>query len=216
MRIGLTQRVEVIADGDERRDCLDQAWARLVVQAGFVPVPLPNQVTLAGALVNELGLGGIILTGGNDLADLPGATNIAPERDAFERRLLGICTQRQLPVLGVCRGMQMLVRFYGGTLTRVTEHVRRPHAVNSGTSQMPTLPRSQVNSYHVFGTRPELLDGELLVAGMAPDGSVEAVTHRSLPQWAVMWHPERTRHADDLPDGQDVALLRSLFGGHIR
>ena len=172
MKIGLTQRVDVLADRDERRDALDQAWAQVVLHAGFVPVPLPNQPGHAGRLVGALGLDGVIFTGGNDLADVPGATGVAPQRDAFERELLEHCSERRLPVLGVCRGMQFVVRHFGGRLAATEGHVRVPHPIIPRPSNMPTLPRAEVNSFHRFVARAEHLPGELVVAGMAPDGSV--------------------------------------------
>ena len=120
LKVGLTQRVEVIQDTNERRDCLDQAWTRLLVDNGYLPIPLPNRVEDVDTLIAELEIDGIILTGGNDLSHLTGATNTAPERDAFERRLLERCADLDIPVLGVCRGMQMMVAHFGGELVAVT------------------------------------------------------------------------------------------------
>jgi putative glutamine amidotransferase len=213
MKIGLTQRVDVLCDRDERRDALDQAWAQVIFHAGFVPVPLPNQPGHAERLVDALGLQGVILTGGNDLADVPGATDVAPQRDAFECELLELCMARRLPVLGVCRGMQFVVRHFGGQLVATEGHVRVPHPIIPRESGMPTLPRAEVNSFHRFSARAELLPAELAVAGLAPDGVVEAVVHRTLPIWAIMWHPERAVRPGSGRDERDVAILRALFGG---
>jgi len=213
MRIGLTQRVTVIADRDERRDSLDQAWARLLLDTGYVPVPLPNQPGRALDLCTGLGLDGVILTGGNDLVGLPDALDTAPERDAFERELLGVCAARGLAVLGVCRGMQLIVRHWGGSLMRVEDHVRKPHPIVPRGLGIPTLPRAEVNSFHSFGTQPDLLPADLIVAGMAPDGIVEAVMHRALRAWGIMWHPERPVRPGCDCDERDVALIRALFGG---
>ncbi len=213
MNIGLTQRVEVLPDRNERRDGLDQSWSKLLLQIGYTPVLLPNQPHHAQALIDAFGLSGVILTGGNDLAELPDAKSVAPERDAFERAVLDICSTRSLPVLGVCRGMQMLVSYHGGRLIQVEGHVRKSHPIIPRETPMPTLPRAEVNSFHTFGVRPESLPGDLLPAGVAPDGSVEAVVHRQLPQWAIMWHPERPTHPSGPRDERDVAMLRALFGG---
>lgn len=213
MRIGLTQRVERLADRDERRDCLDQAWARLLLDAGFVPVPLPNQPGHGRGLVEALGLSGVILTGGNDLARLPDARDAAPERDAFERELLEFCTNGGPAVLGVCRGMQMIVTACGGRLERVADHVRKPHPLIARESVMPIQSRAEVNTFHNFGTRPELLGGELAVAAVAADGTVEAVVHAELPMWGIMWHPERPIAPGAGRDDCDLAIIRALFGG---
>ncbi len=208
-KIGLTQRVEVLPNRGERRDCLDQAWTRLLAENGLVPVPLPNRVDDVDILFDRIGLDGIILTGGNDPAHLPGATNTAPERDAFERRLLQGCAARNIPVLGVCRGMQMLVDFHGGTITAIDNHRGRPHGiVVQSASDAMLIDREAVNSFHTYGVQASGIPDDLRILALAPDGTVEAVAHRRLRQWAVMWHPERSPH-----DPRDARLIRDLFGG---
>lgn len=213
MKIGLTQRVETLAEINETRDCLDQSWAAFLFRAGYLPVPLPNQARQADLLVQGLELAGVILTGGNDLAGLPGTRNVAPVRDAFERELLDVCAARRLPVLGVCRGMQMMVCHCGGSVEAVDNHVRRPHPVIPRESVMPVHPRAEVNSFHTFGTRVERLGPDLRPAGLAPDGTVEAVVHRDLPFWAVMWHPERSIRPGGSRDERDAGIIHALFRG---
>jgi len=212
LHIGLTQRVDDLPDRKERREGLDHAWATWVLEAGHLPVLLPNQPAQAENLLNELEIDALILTGGNDLSGLPEAKNAAPQRDAFERNLLDIACRQRMPVLGVCRGMQMMVHYHGGRLIRIDGHVRVPHAVACVGEGMPSLPRVEVNSFHSFGTRPELLPEVLLANGLAPDGTVEAIIHRSLPQWAIMWHPERTVGISACGfDNKDITLLNKLL-----
>jgi putative glutamine amidotransferase len=207
MRVGLTQRVEDLPDRGERRDCLDQAWARLLVPNGFVPVPLCNAVEDVAGYVEALNLDGFILTGGNDLEVLPDARTAAPERDAFERRLIALARDRDVPLLGVCRGLQMLVVEDGGTLAPVTGHVRAPHAIRVDASAPTALvEREAVNSFHDYGVLPDGLGPSWAVAATAPDGSVEAIAHRHARQWAIMWHPERGP-----ADARDVLIIRTLI-----
>ena len=207
LKIGLTQRVEILVERDERRDCLDQAWTALLVPDGCWPVPLPNTVRDVSGMIRDLNLDGVILTGGNDLTHVPGARNTAPHRDDFERELLTCCRRQQIPVLGVCRGLQMMVDYYGGQLVPVVGHVatRHPLVVRSPTP-MPLTDRDEVNSFHDFGVKDHHLGPELQVVATAPDGSVEAIAHRTLPQWAVMWHPERAPR-----DERDHRLIQTLF-----
>ncbi len=203
-RIGITQRVEVLADRGERRDALDQAWTTWIGQAGDLAVPIPNTADDVVAFVRALELDAIVFSGGNDLAHLDGATNAAPERDATERALLHHATESGLPVLAVCRGMQMLVTFWGGQLTPVTGHVGTPHAIERVFSPWG-LRAGPVNSFHDWGIAPDGVGATLEVLATAPDGSVEAVAHRTLPQVGVMWHPERA-----VPDPADRELLGRL------
>ena len=207
LKLGLTQRVEVVESYGERRDCLDQEWTRLLSAAGYLPVPLPNSFELAASLVAELDLAGLVLTGGNDPADLEHGRNIAPERDRLEHRLIELATARRLPLLGVCRGLQMLVVHGGGRLSAVDGHVARPHALHARPdTPMPLTDRDEVNSFHNFGIAANDVGTELRVAATAPDGTVEAVAHRSLPQWGIMWHPERPPK-----DRRDLEIIAALF-----
>ena len=52
LKIGLTQRAEVIQDRNERRDCLDQAWTSLLLENSYLPIPLPNRVKDVDALID--------------------------------------------------------------------------------------------------------------------------------------------------------------------
>ena len=69
-RIGITQRVEELQERGERRDCLDQEWARLLEGAGCIGVAIPNRSSDVRSFIGELGLKGVILSGGNDLATM--------------------------------------------------------------------------------------------------------------------------------------------------
>jgi gamma-glutamyl-gamma-aminobutyrate hydrolase PuuD len=205
--VGLTQRVEAIQDKNERRDCLDQMWTRLLVQSEMLPIPLPNCIEDVAALVSDLDLAGVILTGGNDLSDLPSAMNTAPERDEFEQKLLTLCSQSSIPVLGVCRGLQMLAAFYGSELVPVAEHVATHHGLAvCRRNTMPLTQRKAVNSFHNFGIAPDRLGAELITVATALDGTVEAVVHHKLRQWGIMWHPERPPY-----DQNDLTLIKELF-----
>ena len=205
--IGLTQRVEDLKDKGGRRDCLDQAWARLIMQIGMLPVPLPNCLEDVGGAVLKLGLDGVVLTGGNDLAHLQGAKNTAPERDAFEHNLLTVCSERNIPVLGVCRGLQMMVVHYGGELAPVAKHVATCHGLEVQCSNnVPINDREKVNSFHNYSVARNGIGNDLIIVAIAPDGAVEAVAHSKYPQCGIMWHPERPPYNKD-----DVALIRELF-----
>ncbi|MDQ2104236.1 gamma-glutamyl-gamma-aminobutyrate hydrolase family protein [Azospirillum isscasi] len=193
--IGLTQRVEEVAGWNERRDQLDQNWARFVHALGAVALPLPNHLDTVKALVP--GLAGVILTGGGDPAALGGTT---PERDAVETELIRRAGAGAFPLVGVCRGFQSLACAFGGRFTEVAGHIGTPHPVTGGWGGRT------VNSFHRYGLpqAPEPLIAEARSAG---DGLVEAIRHPSLPLAAVMWHPERT-----LPfDPRDIALFRNLL-----
>lgn len=202
-RIGLTQRVEDVEAYDERRDCLDQRWAPLLQSFGIDPVPLFNRIDDVHAYVDRLEIDGVVFTGGNDLAHLDGGTNVAPERDRFERALLEVAIERDIPVLGVCRGLQLLNVHCGGSLRKIDDHVAVEHDLEIDPEAValtnPDPPaRVAVNSYHGYGVDDEELGDELAVVGRAPDGSIEWVEHERHPITGIMWHPERPSPSEDL------------------
>lgn len=195
-RVAITQRVAVIPEYGERRDCLDQAWPRFLAACGLMPLVLPNIVEVALALCVDADVAGLVLTGGNDLAALGGD---APERDATENALVALAQSRALPVLGVCRGMQVLQQRCATPLRCVEGHVT-PQQVISVEGQ-----RAVVNSYHrfaAFESRPPLE-----VWAVADDGVVKAVRNPSRSTTGIMWHPERMSPFAVA----DIELFRRVF-----
>jgi gamma-glutamyl-gamma-aminobutyrate hydrolase PuuD len=195
--VAITQRVSVVPAYGERRDCLDQAWTKFLAACGLLPVLLPNITETALALCERAGVGGLVLTGGNDLAAFGGD---APERDAVENALLDLAERRRLPVLGVCRGMQVIQQRFAIPLRRVEGHVAQRQVIRIDGE------RKEVNSYHrfaAFDSRPPLE-----VWAIADDGVVKAIRHSAEPITGIMWHPERSSPFSPA----DVVLFRRVFG----
>jgi gamma-glutamyl-gamma-aminobutyrate hydrolase PuuD len=194
--VAVTQRVSVVPAHGERFDCLDQGWTKFLAACGLLPVLLPNVIEAALALCEGTGIVGLVLTGGNDLAALGGD---APERDSVENALLDFAERRALPVLGVCRGMQVIQQRFAIPLCRVEGHVAQRQVI-----RIEGEPR-EVNSYHhiaAFDSRPPLD-----VWAVADDGVVKAIRHSAQPITGIMWHPERFTPFSPA----DVALFRRVF-----
>jgi putative glutamine amidotransferase len=194
----LTQRVDVVQGYRERRDCLDQAWYRFIEDCGFLPAPAPNRPDIAEALAERLNPAAMILTGGNDLAAYGGD---APERDATEKRLLEYAMAKGIPVLGVCRGMQFLHCYFGGTLQQADGHVGVFHRLMFEDGE------TEVNSYHRFVARKPA--EPFLSLAVSEDGTMEAMRHKSQNILGIMWHPERERESHP----RDIGVLQNLIRG---
>lgn len=173
----------------------------------------PNYVRAVAAAGGELrfsldlreaaGCGGLLLPGGGDLEPWRyGQPNTAsrglePERDEAELELLERFTALGRPVLGICRGLQAINVFFGGTLIQdLPGHGAvggrdRLHVVRAVPGAFGRLwgERPVVNSAHHQAV--DRLGAGLRAIQWAPDGTVEALAHRALPVWAVQWHPER-------------------------
>lgn len=192
-RIAVSQRCDVIAGRNEVRDALDVEWARILWGLGFLPLPLCSGVEDVGSYLRELSPDAILLSGGNDIG-------AAIERDRVEQGALRYSEERKLPVLGICRGLQMINHHQGGRLRKVDGHVGVRHLVRG-----PLVPEGrEVNSYHSMGLREEDMGKDLQVAALSPDGLVEALRHRYLSWLAVMWHPEREKQL--CPNDQTLIL----------
>jgi len=198
--VAVTQRVELTPHG-ERRDCLDQRWTRWLGACGLLPVLLPNHAEAAAAVSRQSRVTGLLLTGGNDLAAMGGD---APERDDMETRMLALACERGWPVIGVCRGMQIVQSFFGLTLQPVEGHVAPVAPIRLADGSL-----REVNSYHRFGTAATL--PALEVWARAEDGTVKAVRHVSQPILGIMWHPERL---EPFPR-EDINLFVRHFGSVV-
>lgn len=155
----------------------------------------------------------LLLPGGGDLEpwrygqENTASRSLEPERDRAELALLEDFTAAGKPVLGVCRGLQTVNVFFGGTLAQdipghgALEGRDRLHAVRTAPSALlPFLgEKALVNSAHHQAA--DRLGSGLRAVQWAADGVVEALCHRRLPVWGVQWHPERLEAS---PAGRDL------------
>lgn len=198
---------------------LAQGYYESVLQAGGIPLVLPPY-TDAEALCQTLDkVDGILLSGGGDINPLllgeepiPGLHGICPQRDEMELQLVREAYNRQIPTLGICRGIQTLVAALGGTvyqdlntqyseapLVKHDQDLDRAYAshtvkVEAGSTLSRLFPDAvekglPVNSFHHQAVRTP---GSLLrVSAKATDGVIEAVESNEFKSIiGVQWHPE--------------------------
>jgi putative glutamine amidotransferase len=195
---------------------LPSGYHRLVQRAGGIAAMLPPDTPeRAAEAVSRLD--GLVIAGGPDVdpsrygaARDPRTGPPAAERDAWELALIGAALEARLPLLGICRGMQLLNVALGGTLRQhVDGHAGVPgvfgrHAVAPvpGTRYAELVPEvTSVPAFHHQAV--ERLGTGLVVAARAvSDGTVEAV-ERPGADWVlgVQWHPEM---------GTDLRLVHAL------
>ena len=199
--VAVTQRIDNVPGRGEWRDALDQRVIRWLDAADFVPVAVPNALLDSGPERLNRWLastrpGAVVLSGGNDVGE-------RPNRDATESHLLSWAQAGRLPVLGICRGLQMMAAWAGAELVNVEGHVATRH--NLRDSRAADEWPGDVNSYHNWGFRTCPKDFEIMAR--APDGTIEAMRHMTLPWEGWMWHPER----EQVFSPRDIARVKELF-----
>ncbi|KUO11451.1 gamma-glutamyl-gamma-aminobutyrate hydrolase family protein [Streptomyces sp. DSM 15324] len=205
-------------------------WGVWELDAALLPVGYPRLVQRAGGLAALLPpdapdhaaatvarLDGLVIAGGPDVEPVrygaerePRTGPPARERDAWELALIDAALAAGVPLLGICRGMQLLNVALGGTLTQHIEGhaevvgVFGSHPVKPvpGTRYAAAVPEeSAVPAYHHQAV--DRLGSGLVASAYAADGTVEAVEPSAPDGWVlgVQWHPEM---------GDDLRVMRAL------
>jgi putative glutamine amidotransferase len=221
-RIGLTLDAEP-AGGYSRLPwyAIRENYCAAIARAGGLPIPLPHQLDLVGPYV-EL-LDGLVVTGGAfdldpswyGVAERHVTVRTKEQRTAFEWKITQAALERDLPILGICGGQQLLNVVLGGDLI---QHI--PDAVPGCLAHEQPNPRTEPGHpvEVVAGTVLHRLGGELrlevnsahhqaagaigpdvVISGRAPDGVIEAIEAPGRRFCVgVRWHPEyRISAADD-------------------
>ena len=214
------------AQSDKGNITVNQDYLNAIMRAGAVPVLLPmtEDDKAQTALLSRLD--GLLLSGGADVAPalygeetLPCCGEILPIRDSFEIGIFQKALKASLPVLGICRGIQVINVALGGTLyqdieTQLKGAIKHPcydtprdkvHEVtvteDSLLYRASGLTRFGVNSRHHQGIKQ--LGKGLVATAYSGDGLIEAVDY---PQaryvTAVQWHPESL--SDRYPEAQTI------------
>lgn len=217
---------------DARRAGVNASYVSAVAGAGGVPLIFSQLIGEAGAPRALEGCEGLLLTGGEDVdpayyGEQPSKAlgSVDRERDRFELALFRAARAARLPVLGICRGIQLINVALGGTLYQDlpserpgpidhdpgtargarTHHVRL--APGSRAARVLGVDRLVPNSFHHQAVKD--LAPALIATGWSDDGVIEAVEGRPDDAWllAVQWHPEEMHEDVSAPER---GLFRAL------
>jgi putative glutamine amidotransferase len=183
-------------------------YAKRIAAAGGVPVFVPREDDIDSLLGY---LHGVVLTGGTDVdprrfGERPrkGLWAVDPGRDEFETVLVRESVSRRLPLLGICRGIQIISVALGGTLVpdlppdAGEAHSFFGYPLSHRSHDVKFVPdcvlaRQYGNSLGVNSFHHQAVDRPgtgLRIVGRASDGVAEAIEHEDAPLIAVQWHPD--------------------------
>lgn len=220
IRIGVTTRER----NDKNQYFIPEKYVLATRHAGGLPLLIPHGGVDPGRYIDCID--GLLMIGGGDIDPIRYRCNeydlcedVNDERDESEFLLVQAAIEAGLPILGVCRGMQLINVIFGGTLhphlsksnfdremhgTDARNFVDHDVAVAKGTKLYEIIGSEHVmvKSKHHQGI--DQLGEGLIASGHAPDGLIEAIEHEDHPNLlGVQWHPEYSAEA--------VAAHQGLF-----
>jgi putative glutamine amidotransferase len=198
----VSQNMAYSQERDEYLDSLDQRLVEFVISAGYIPISLSNYygnndqklnlLQKVESIISCIKPSGIVLSGGNNIGEFS-------LRDNYETTLLSYAEKYQLPVLGICRGMQFLAHHKGVGTHKVENHTSIEHPITGEINKL-------VNSFHNFSINECPSHYKIIASSM--DDEIEAIRNDYLNWEGWMWHPERNcPFCED-----DIIRFRSIFG----
>lgn len=202
---------------------LNKDYYNAIVEEGGLPVIIPY-TTVENVLELIKSFHGILFSGGNDIDPfhigedpMPESGKIIPIRDEIELAVARHCLDRDIPCLGICRGMQTMAVAAKGTFYQDIYKQRKEHAIIKHIQQAPrwyptheisikeesTLyqifmkKKIRVNSFHHQAVKQ--VGTNMLISAISQDGIIEAMEHKDLGFYiGVQWHPENMadKHQD--------------------
>ncbi len=196
LKIGISLRIVKSESYEEKRDVLSQNWPQFFEKLNLIPIFIPNVMSNLEFYLDSIGLDGIILSGGDNIGDYP-------ERDSTENTLIQYGIHNNLPIFGVCRGMQMINYFFDGTILNNSSqnHVGKSHGIKISNNTLSNKLNSKlitVNSFHNNLIKDENLGINLVsFARTISDNTIEGIFHKEYKILGVMWHPERDQNQNN-------------------
>lgn len=186
LNIGISMRETNAIGYNEKRDSIARDWYRYMheVMPNANWLLLPNIEKNIFSYIENWDINAFILIGGEDLG-------ISDERDNTEKLIFEYSRKETLPILGICRGFQLIYKLMGGSIEKQSENFSRFHTANHHEIIMGNK-KEIVNSYHsnaiIESVKPKELE---IIARCKKDNTIEAYEGYNI--LGFMWHPEREK-----------------------
>lgn len=196
-------------------------YVRYVMSAGLEPLVTLNSGDIACC-------DALLLPGGGDITPAffgeknHGSRSIDTELDILQFQALDLCVREKKPVLGICKGMQVINVGFGGTIIQDLDTAEL-HKYKDGDQYHDTVVENASWLHHLYGTHITVNSAHHQAVGKTgtgikviqrsiPDGCPEALVHENLPVFGVQWHPERLdSNRSKLSGGKVLTYFVSLI-----
>ena len=171
-------------------DFIDHYWLNYFSEKKHEFLLVPNSKKMTEKLIKiNKNIDLIIIPGGNDLFE---KNKISKIRLKVEDILIKFSIVKKIPLLGVCRGMQHINHYFGGSISKIKNHMRKSHNIHLK-DDLFHKDKMIVNSYHNYGIKNTNLAKKFKIQAVDSNNNIEMFEHIQKKIIGVMWHPEREK-----------------------
>ena len=187
LKIGITSNIKEYYKG--YIDFIDHYWLDYCEKKNINYYLVPNKKKLSKKKIKEINL--LIIPGGNDVSNI---LKTSKKRNIVEKNLIKICFKKKIPILGICRGAQLLNKSFGGKISKNKKHMRTRHNIFFTNIEIIKKNILNVNSFHNDGIKKNDLSKSFKVLASDKHKNIEMFISNNKKIIGTMWHPEREKN----------------------
>ena len=186
LKIGITSNIKEYYKG--YIDFIDHYWLDYFEKKNINYYLVPNKKKLSKKKIKEINL--LIIPGGNDVSNI---LKTSKKRNIVEKNLIKICFKKKIPILGICRGAQLLNKSFGGKISKIKKHMRTRHNIFFTNREIIKKNFLNVNSFHNDGIKKNDLSKSFKILASDKHQNIEMFISNNKKIIGTMWHPEREK-----------------------
>ena len=174
-------------------DFIDHYWIRYFEKRKIKFTLIPNSKNLLPNYLSK-NVDLILLPGGNDIFE---KNKSSKNRLIIENKLIKFSIRNKIPLLGICRGMQVINLFFGGKIEKISGHMKKSTKITMKQNLFKTK-TIKVKCFHNYGIKPKSLSKNLEIHATDKYKNIEMLKHKDYFIRGLMWHPERESNFNKL------------------